>query len=204
MLPGNVAAGRPCEAVNPTHGPPEASTKSSALVQVRINKSGVVHDVRVLSGLPRLSVTAIKAVKRWKYKPPWVTGSPNERQTFLAVTLMKGAAPNVEEARPTGVSSCIPLPARVRVLQIVMQWHLIRSVDPVYPLEAFAKHLEGIVVTKVTIDKEGSVYKAEDVSGPPELMPAAIEAVKQWKYQPYLLGGEPIEVETTAEIGFTL
>jgi DNA-binding cell septation regulator SpoVG len=101
-VPGNVAAGRPCEAVNPTHGPPEASTKSTALVQVRINKSGVVHDVRVVSG---------------------------ERQTFLAVTLMKGAAPNVEEARPTGVSSCIPLPARVRVLQIVMQWYLIRCVS---------------------------------------------------------------------------
>jgi TonB family protein len=88
---------------------------------------------------------------------------------------------------------CIPLPARVRVLQIVMQWHLIRCVDPVYPPEAFAKHLEGIVVIKVTIDKEGVVYKAEDESGPPELMPAAIEAIKQWKYQPYLLGGEPMK-----------
>jgi protein TonB len=85
-----------------------------------------------------------------------------------------------------------------------MQQYLIRRVDPVYPPEALAKHLEGVVVIKVTIDKEGSVYKAEVVSGPPELIPAAIEAVKQWKYRPYLLGGEPIEVESTAERGFTL
>ena len=56
---------------------------------------------------------------------------------------------------------------------------------------------------KITIDKEGSVYKAEAVSGAPELVPAAIEAVKQWKYQPYLLNGETVEVETTAEVGFT-
>jgi len=58
-------------------------------------------------------------------------------------------------------------------------------------------------VMKITIDKDGSVYKAEGVSGPPELVPAAVEAVKQWKYQPYVLNGEAVEVETTAEITFT-
>ncbi len=202
MLPGNVAAG-PCEAVNPTYGSPETSTKSTVIVQVRIDKSGVVHDVKVVSGPPTLNAAAIKAVKQWKYTPSWATGSPNERQTFLAVTLVKGAAPKVQEVA-FGVSSCIPAPARVRVLQIVMQQYLIRRVGPVYPSEVLAKHLEGVAVIKVTIDKEGSVYKAEGVSGPPELIPAAIEAVKQWKYRPYLLGGEPIEVESTAEIGFTL
>lgn len=204
MLPGNVVAGAPCEAVNPTSGPPDASTNNTVLVQVRIDKSGVFRDMKVVNGAPELSVAAIKAVKRWKYKlASWATGSPNERQTLLAVTFVKGAAPKVQEAMPAGVSSCIPAPSRVRVSQIVMQWSLIRRVDPVYPPDARAKHLEGTVVMKITIDKEGSVYKAEAVSGAPELVPAAIEAVKQWKYQPYLLNGETVEVETTAEVGFT-
>jgi len=55
------------------------------------------------------------------------------------------------------------------------------------------------------IDKSGGVLKADYVSGPTVLVPAAIESVKQWKYQPYLLNGEvAIEVETTVEISFTL
>jgi hypothetical protein len=113
MLPGNVAAG-PCEAVNPTYGSPETSTKSTVIVQVRIDKSVVVHDVKVVSGPPTLNAAAIKAVKRWKYTSSLATGSPNERQTFLAVTLVKGAAPKVQEVA-FGVSSCIPAPARGRV-----------------------------------------------------------------------------------------
>jgi TonB family protein len=203
ILPGNVDAGPPCEAVNPTSGPSDASIDNNVLVQVRIDKSGVIRDMKVVNGAPTLSAAAIKAVKRWKYKPAsWAIGSPNERQTFLSVTLVKGAAPKVQEVA-LGVSSCIPAPARVRVSQIAMQGFLIHRVDPAYPPEALAKHPEGIVVMKITIDKEGSVYKAEPVSGPAELVLAAVAAVKQWKYQPYLLNGEMVEVETTADVGFT-
>jgi hypothetical protein len=53
-------------------------------------------------------------------------------------------------------------------------------------------------------DKDGSVCRADSVSGSPALVPAAIEAVKQWKYQPYLMGGEQIEVETSVAISFRL
>jgi TonB family protein len=204
LLPANVAASPQCEAVNPASSLPNASTNNSVLVQVRIDKSAAIYDPKVVSGPPTLGVAAIKVVKRWKYQPAsWVTGPPTDRQTFLAVTLQKGAAPKVQEVA-LGVSSCIPAPARVRVSQILMLQYLIRKVDPVYPPDALAKHLEGIVVVKITIDKEGSVYKAENVSGLPELVPAALEAVKQWKYQPYLLNGSPVEVETTAEVGFTI
>jgi len=202
ILPGNVAAGPPCEAVNPTSASPDASANTTVLIQVRIDKSSVLHDLKAVSGSPALRADAIKAVKRWKYKPAsWATGSSDERQTFLAVTLAKGAAPKVQEVA-LGVSSCIPAPARIRVSQIVMQGYLTRRVDPVYPPGALVKDLESIVVMNVTIDKEGSVYKAEAMSGPTELIPVAVEAVKQWKYQPYVLNGETVEVETTADVGF--
>ena len=79
---------------------------------------------------------------------------------------------------------------------------MLSRVEPVYPPEAQTEHIAGIVVLRIRIDKGGSVYKTDIVSGPPALVPAAIGAVKKWKYQPFLMGGEGIEVETTVEISF--
>lgn len=201
-------AGLPCKAVK-SDTPAKVTFEDghgTVIISVRITKSGLVHDLKVVSGPPTLRAAAIKAVKRWKYKrPDFVTGSPSERQTVLFVTLVKDAAPKVEEGIPAGVPGCGPTTAqRVRILQSVMQQRMVKRVEPVYPPGVLAERIEGTVVVNVTIDKGGSVYKAEYVSGPPMLVPAAIEAVKQWKYQPYLIGGEPVEVETTAEIRFTL
>src|SRR6202167_506223 len=202
----NIAAGRPCMVVNPTY--PSAVTpkkvEDTVLLNVRISKSGVVHDMNLVSGPPILAAAAIKAVKRWKYKPAyWVTGPPSERQTFLSVTLMKGAAPKVEEIA-LGVSRCIPAPTRVRISQAIMANRLLSRVEPVYPPEAYTEHIAGVVIVHVVIDKNGGVLNVDYVSGPLAQVPAAIEAVKQWKYQPYLLNGEAIEVESTVEISFTL
>jgi TonB family protein len=80
----------------------------------------------------------------------------------------------------------------------------VSRVEPVYPLEPEAGRMAGVVVIRTTIDKGGNVYKAESVSGPPQLVPIAVETVKQWKYRPYLIGLDPVEVETTVEISFTL
>lgn len=198
-VPDNVAAGLPCVAINPTD--PSAVTakkvEDTVLLTVRISRSGVVHDIKVVNAPPTLAAAAIKAVKRWRYKPAWfVTGPPSERQTYLLVTLVKGAAPKVEEIA-LGVSGCIPFPQRVVVSQAVMANRLLSRVEPVYPPEPEAGHTEGVVAVRITIDKGGNVYKAESVSGPAQLVPAAVEAVKQWKYRPYLIGLEPVEVETT-------
>jgi protein TonB len=84
-----------------------------------------------------------------------------------------------------------------------METLLLSRVEPVYPPEAQTEHIEGVVVLRITIDKGGNVYKAESVSGTPQLVPAAVEAVKQWKYRPYLIGLDPVEVETSVEISFT-
>ncbi len=123
--------------------------------------------------------SAIKAAKRWKYDS--VNGTPSDRTT-LAVTFKEGAAPKVQQVMLAGVSGCIPFPARIRVTGYVMASRLLSRVEPIYPPEAKTEHVEGIVVLRVTISKDGSVYKAENVSGPPTLVPAAVEAVKQWKY----------------------
>lgn len=93
-------------------------------------------------------------------------------------------------------------PSRLRVSSGVMAGLMIRHVDPVYPAEAKKKHISGDVLLKILINKEGHVVDAVIVKGDPMLAGAAVEAVKQWRFQPYLLDGEPIEVETTEVVSF--
>jgi len=85
-----------------------------------------------------------------------------------------------------------------------MERLIIKKVQPDYPPDAIEQHIQGVVVLKVNIDKQGNVYKVELISGHPLLAPAAIAAVRQWKYKPYLLNGTPVEVETQAQVNFTL
>ena len=69
-----------------------------------------------------------------------------------------------------------------------------------------ARHarIQGSVLLQAEISKDGSIQNLRLISGHPMLAPAAIEAVKQWKYKPYILNGEPVEVETQITVNFTL
>ncbi len=96
------------------------------------------------------------------------------------------------------------VPQRVRISQGVTSGLLIRKVQPPYPPIAKAARIQGEVILKAIIDKEGAIQDLQLVSGHPMLVPAAIEAVKQWRYRPYLLNGQPVEVETTITVIFTL
>ena len=95
-------------------------------------------------------------------------------------------------------------PQRVRVSQGVSQGLLVRQVKPVYPALARQARIQGTVVLQAVISKAGDIEGLHLVSGHPMLAPAAIDAVKQWKYKPYFLNGEPVEVETTINVNFTL
>jgi protein TonB len=81
---------------------------------------------------------------------------------------------------------------------------LVRRVQPNYPPLARQARIQGAVVLQAQISKDGNIENLQLVSGHPMLAPAAIEAVKQWKYKPYLLNGEPVEVETQVVVNFTL
>lgn len=81
---------------------------------------------------------------------------------------------------------------------------LIHQVRPVYPKEARRKHIQGTVRFNVVISKTGEVGQIHLISGNPILVPAAMEAVKQWQYAPTLLNRDPVEVKTTIDINFTL
>ena len=95
-------------------------------------------------------------------------------------------------------------PTRVRVSSGVSQGLLVRRVNPTYPPLARQARIQGVVILQAQISKDGSIENLQLVSGHPMLAPAAIEAVKQWKYKPYLLNGEPVEVDTQVQVNFTL
>jgi periplasmic protein TonB len=95
-------------------------------------------------------------------------------------------------------------PQRVRVSQGVSQGMLIRKVQPTYPPLARQARIQGTVVLQALIGKDGAIENLHVVSGHPMLTGSALEAVKGWRYKPYFLNGEPVEVETTINVIFSL
>jgi TonB family protein len=115
-----------------------------------------------------------------------------------------GAAPAIGVATAQQSAGTVAIAQRVRVSQGVSNALIISKVPPVYPPEARAEKIEGDVLVRVRISKTGDVLEVNLISGHPLLAAAAIDAVKQWKYKPYLLNGNPVEVETQAKVNFTL
>jgi protein TonB len=95
-------------------------------------------------------------------------------------------------------------PQRVRISQGVTRGLLIHRVEPTYPPLARAARVQGEVVLSAIINTSGEITNLQLVSGHPMLVPDAIAAVKQWRYKPYLLNGQPVEVETTITVIFSL
>jgi protein TonB len=75
---------------------------------------------------------------------------------------------------------------------------------PPYPVIARTMHVEGTVVLAATISKAGTIENLRVVSGPQLLQQAALDAVKTWRYKPYMLDGQPVEVETSVEVVFKM
>lgn len=97
-----------------------------------------------------------------------------------------------------------PPKAPTHVSQGVMIGLLLHQVLPVYSPIARATHTEGTVVLQATISKNGTIENLRVMSGPAMLQRAAIDAVQQWRYRPYLLNGEPVDVETTVNVVFKM
>jgi periplasmic protein TonB len=116
---------------------------------------------------------------------------------------MGGVIGGIISSTPVAVPKAAT-PTRVRVSQGVTQGLLTRRVNPTYPPLARQARIQGTVVLQAEISKNGDIENLRLVSGHPMLAPAAIDAVKQWKYRPYILNGEPVEVETQITVNFTL
>jgi TonB family protein len=107
-------------------------------------------------------------------------------------TLMSSASYNPDK----------PSLATLRVSQGVSQGLLIKRVQPKYPATAVAAHAGGSVEIEATINKEGNVVNPKVLKGNPVLAQAALEAIRQWRYKPYYLDGQPVEIQTQVTINF--
>ena len=86
----------------------------------------------------------------------------------------------------------------------ISEGNLVRKILPTYPPLARAARLQGQVVLQAVISKQGTIENLKVLAGHPMLVPAAIEAVRQWRYRPYILNNEPVEVETQITVNFSL
>ncbi len=110
----------------------------------------------------------------------------------LGTLLGAGAPPAAQKAAP------------LRISGVVMQGKVVHADPPKYPEDARKKNIQGVVKLDVLIGKDGAVESAKVTDGPKELTKAAVNAVKHWRYEPTLLNGKPVEVETVVEMGFKL
>ena len=86
----------------------------------------------------------------------------------------------------------------------MMEGNLIERVQPQYPSLARQARIQGTVLLSAVISRDGKIENLQVLSGHPMLVQAAMDAVRQWRYRPYYLNNEPVEVETQVTVNFTL
>jgi TonB family protein len=109
---------------------------------------------------------------------------------------------NAQAAGDSGIHAMAP--GRVSVAPGVMKGNILTQVTPVYPPDAKKKRVQGKIVLHALIGKDGLVKDLTVVSGPEVLRQSSIDAVKQWTYKPFLLNGDPVEVDTHIDVNYTL
>lgn len=129
---------------------------------------------------------------------PGIFGSvANGNENGLPTLFLSGSRPVVPVVRSA------PTVAPLRVSHM-SEGYLIRKVQPAYPPLARSARIQGAVSLQALISKQGVIENLKVLAGHPMLVPAAIEAVRQWRYRPYVLNNEPVEVETQITVNFSL
>jgi protein TonB len=185
----------------PPPPPPPPPAAAPVKVVKQIQTDIVNGELRTPTKIPN----KVKIIKEDEAPPPAMASAGVQGGVPGGVPggSMGGVMGSILSATPT-VAPKIATPQRVRVSSGVSTGMLVRKVPPAYPPLARQARIQGTVILQATISKEGSIENLQLISGHPMLAPAAIEAVKQWKYKPYLLNGEPVEVETQVQVNFTL
>ena len=134
----------------------------------------------------------------------------NAKQYRIALHGSSVSVDALEGIGPAGLSALTvpagasPVTVPVDVTGEAIRGRLLNKVVPMYPATAKLQGVQGTVILNGVISKEGHFKKLQVLAGPPMLQQAAIDAVQQWAYTPYLLGGQPVEVETDVNVVFAL
>ena len=217
---------RPAPSVMPPAPlPPEEQSASTPPKQVEVSESPAQQPEEVsvdpnpkparAKPTPAIINTAPASKEPVPAKPqPIVVKNDFSRQTKWEAALPPAPAPLSIASAPNdqALTSIVAAPVHVpnpvketlKVSQGVSQGLLVKRVQPVYPPQARQMHLEGTVQLLAGIRKDGSISGVKQLSGDAILGRAAIDAVRQWKYKPYFLNGEPVEIQTQITVNFKL
>lgn len=163
------------------------------ILSIVIDKNGEVQRVEVLQGdeaHPPSNSAVADAVKQWRYEPFLLDGKPTPVKTTVFLRLSQSESDDEEPVRVGGR---------------VMESRLIHRVDPEYPTELKEAGPSGQVILSIVIGTNGEVQQVEVVKGDegnPGLNSAAANAVRQWRYKPFVLNGVPVPVKTTVVLRF--
>jgi protein TonB len=182
--------------------PPPAPPAPEAARNARANRSNLSPDGRVMAPL---SVPREIASVDEPSAPPAVDVSG------LGVIGSTGTSPGrngVLDSIGSGFNTIVPPPSTPSVhpprVSRVMEGNLIYRVQPQYPPLARQARIQGMVVLRAMISREGKIENLQVITGHPMLVKSAMDAVLQWRYRPYYLNNEPVEVETQVTVNFTL
>jgi len=188
-----------------------AGVEGIVILEVETDIYGRVQNYKILRSIPLLDQAAINAVKQWVYEPLLIEGKP--RGVFFTVTVRftldgkgKEATGGVMGGVVGGVMGGVVGEGAGAPLKLTSAPppKLIKQVDPIYPEEARKAGVEGMVIIEATIDIYGRVQETKVLRSIPLLDQAAIDAVKQWVYEPAIIKGKPIPVSFTVTVRFTL
>lgn len=179
----------------PPPPPPAATPKVSKPVTSEIESGRLLAPTKI----PK----KIAMIKEEAAPPPSAPGVMGGVPGGVPGGQMGGVIGGVIGSVPTAAPK-LEQPKRIVVSQGVVEGLLVRKVTPEYPPIARTAHIQGSVQLSAVIGKDGKIENVQVISGHPMLAQAALNAVKQWRYKPYVLNGQPVEVQTTITVNFTL
>jgi TonB family protein len=170
----------------------QAKIEGVVILQARTDAQGRVKDAMVLRSVPLLDQAAIAAVRQWVYEPLVIDEQAKEAVFTVTVRFTLDAEKPKGQGEGPGTTGEILVPT------------VIKKVDPVYPEAARKAGIQGVVLLEATTDEKGNVVKVRVLKSIPELDQAAIDALKQWKYEPLIIEGKPKGVVFTVTVRFAL
>ena len=186
-----------------------AVTRLKKLVRTAVEQDRMFLNVQIFQTPDDTSIALAKAVLSAMKNPTAIydvgnaTGPDDKSPYFLGYfVFVDGGFRYVDLGVLRALSTAPPL--RIRVGGAVQHARLVNSVQPEYPEEAKKAGIEGTVKLHVILTKDGGIEQIQVVSGQPLLVKAALDAVRFWRYQPTLLNGEAVEVDTTIDVVFQL
>jgi periplasmic protein TonB len=185
--------------VAPPPPPPPPPPAAAPIKVVKVQSELVNGQLRTPTKIPQ----KVQMIKEEEAPPDMGAGVPGGVPGGIPGGSAGGVIGGIISSQPVAVPK-VAAPQRVRVSQGVSNGLLIKRVQPNYPPLAKQARIQGQVVLHAEISKEGTIQNLQLISGHAMLAPAAIEAVKQWRYKPYLLNGEPVAVETEVIVNFSL